>query len=142
MVKECWGDAWSPTLTTALSNQRIEEFTVMQQSIVHKSPQRGVCDSWEWIGAPFSVQGAYKRLCEGKLDNHSINNVCRFLRQQKVPLKVRLFGWLLLWKRLMTRVFHRQLYSESSTECGLCSGAKEDCAHLFFECPFVRSIWD
>ena len=86
----------------------------MQQSIVHKSPKRGVCDSWEWIGAPFSIRGGYKRLCEGQSEeNHSIKNACRFLWRQKVPLKVRLFGWLLLQKRLMTRVFHRQLYPES-----------------------------
>ena len=48
---------------------------VMQQSIVHKSLQRGVCDSWEWIGAPFSVRGVYKRLCEGQSEeNHSISS--------------------------------------------------------------------
>ena len=115
----------------------------MQQSIVHKSPQRGMWNSWEWISVPFSVWGAYKRLCEGQSEeNHSINSACSFLWQQKVPLKVRLLRWLLLWKRLMTRVFHRRLYPESSAACGLCSSAEEDCAHLFFECSFARSICD
>ena len=38
----------------------------MQQSIVYKRLQRGVCDSWEWIGAPFSVRGEYKRFCKGQ----------------------------------------------------------------------------
>ena len=61
MVKECWGGAWSLTLAGALSDQRIEEFMVMQQSIVHKSLQRGVCDSWEWIGAPILCAGGYIR---------------------------------------------------------------------------------
>ena len=116
---------------------------VIQQSIVHKSPQRRVCDSWEWISAPFSVRGAYKRLCKGQFEeNNSISSSCRFLWRQKVPLKVQLFGCLLLWKRLMTQVFDKRLCLESSAECGLHSGAEEDCAHLFFECPFTRSVWD
>ena len=41
-----------------------------------------------------------------------------------------------------TRVFHRQLYPESSAECDLSSGAEDNCAHLFFRSPFARSIWD
>ena len=32
-----------------------------------------------------------------------------------------------------------QLYIETSADCNLCLGAKEDCAHLFFGCPFFRS---
>ena len=43
-VEECWDSTWNPTLAGALSDQRIEEFMVIQQSIVHKRPQRGVCD--------------------------------------------------------------------------------------------------
>ena len=67
-VEECWDDTWNPTLGGVLSNKRVEEFTIMQQSQIHKRPQRGVRDGWEWIGAQFSVQGAYKRLCEGKYE--------------------------------------------------------------------------
>ena len=68
MVEEFWGSICNPTLARALSDQRIEEFMVMQRSIVHKRPQRGMCDRLEWIGAPFFVQGAYKRLCEGQFE--------------------------------------------------------------------------
>ena len=40
----------------------------MQQSLVCKRPQRGVSNGWEWIGAQFSVRGAYKMLCEGQYE--------------------------------------------------------------------------
>ena len=115
----------------------------MQRSIVHKRPQRGMCDRLEWIGAPFLVRGAYKRLCEGQSEEYpSFNKACRFIWQPKVPLKVGLFSCLLLWKRLMTKAFHIRLYPETSAECGLCLRAEEDYAQLFFGCPFARSIWD
>ena len=59
----------------------------MQQSLQHKKPQSGACDGWEWINAPFSVQGAHKRLCKGQYEeNQSINKACRFfffLKQER-----------------------------------------------------------
>ena len=62
-MEERWDDTWNLTLARALSDQRAEEFMIRQQSLVHKKPQRGVRDGWEWIGTQFSVRGAYKRLC-------------------------------------------------------------------------------
>ena len=64
---ECWDGTWNSMLAGALSNQRIEEFMVMQQSIVHKRPQRGVCDGWEWIRAPFSYEGHIKGSTRGNM---------------------------------------------------------------------------
>ena len=46
-VEECWDSTWNLTFAEALSDQRIEEFIVMQQSIVHKRPQRGMCNRLE-----------------------------------------------------------------------------------------------
>ena len=43
-------------------------------------------------------------------------------------------------EKIYDMIFHRRLYPESLAECGLCSGAEEYYAHLFFECPFARSI--
>ena len=76
---------------------------LMQQSLVHKRPQSGAHDGWEWIDAQFSVRGVYKKLCEGQYEeNLSNNRSCKFIWKQKVPLKVRFFGWLLFRRRLMT----------------------------------------
>ena len=53
---------------------------IMQQSLVHKKPQHRVCDGWEWIGAQFSIRGAYKRLCEGQYEeSRPIRSACRFI---------------------------------------------------------------
>ena len=97
IVAECWDGIWNQTLARALLDQKVEEFLLMQQSTLYKRPQSGAPDGWVWIGAQFSVRGAYKRLCEGNHEeNPSILRACRFIWRRKVPLKVRFFSWLLL----------------------------------------------
>ena len=92
--------------------------------------------------APFSIQRANKRLCKGQyVEDRLIIRACRFIWQQKVPLKMGLFFLLLLRKRFMMRVLHRQLYPRTSADCNLCSGTKEDNAYLLFGCPFTLTIW-
>ena len=61
-MEECWDDTWNPMLARALSDQRVEKFMIVQQSLIFKRPMSGACDKWEWIGAQFSVPGAYKKL--------------------------------------------------------------------------------
>ena len=79
-MEECWDGTWNPPLARALSDQKIKEFMFMQQSIVHNRPQSGVCDGWEWISDPFSIRGAYKRLCEGQYEEDIlINRACKFI---------------------------------------------------------------
>ena len=56
-VAKCWDSTWNPTLAGALSDQRVEELLLMQQSLLHKQPQSGAQDGWVWIGAQFSVRG-------------------------------------------------------------------------------------
>ena len=79
-VEEFWDGMRNPTLAGALSDQRVKEFMVMQQSLIYKRPQRKVRDGWEWIGAQFSIQRAYKRLFEGQYEeSQPIIKACRFI---------------------------------------------------------------
>ena len=41
----------------------------------------------------------------------------------------------------MIRVLRKKMYPDASDECVLCRGGEEDCEHLFFYCPFARTIW-
>ena len=38
-MEECWDGTWNLTLAGALSDQRVEKFMIMQQSLIHKRPQ-------------------------------------------------------------------------------------------------------
>ena len=132
-----------PIKNGALSDQRVEEHMIMQQSLVQKRPHSGAQDGWEWIGAPFPVQGAYKKLCKGQQEeSQPVIRGCSFIWRQKVALKVQFFGWVLLRRRLLTRVFHKQLYLEDLAECTICSEGEEDCYKSFFRVPFARMIWN
>ena len=59
--------------------------------------------------------------------------------KQLLPLKVRLFGWLLLRRCIMTRTLRRRFDPEASAVCPLCNEAEEDCSHLFFQCPLAQA---
>ncbi|XP_078443744.1 uncharacterized protein LOC144713124 [Wolffia australiana] len=65
----------------------------------------------------------------------------RILWRRRIPLKVKIFGWLLLRRRLVTRQFRQRWYPGNTAECVLCSGAVEDCGHLFFRCPTAQAVW-
>ena len=66
---------------------------------------------------------------------------CRLLWKCRIPLKIKLFGWLLLRQRLITRSLRQRFCPDAPTECPLCAGAAEDCSHLFFECQFAQMAW-
>ena len=108
----------------------------MQQSVVHKKPHRGAHDGLEWIRAQFSLRGAYKRLCERQYEESR-----PIIRRQRVPIKMRFFGWLLLQRRLMTRLVYKQSYPEIPTSCAQCSSGEEDCA-FFFRMPFCQDAME
>ena len=61
--------------------------------------------------------------------------------RRRIPLKIKVFGWLLIRDRLMTRSLRQRFVSEADDGCVMCSCATEDCSHLFFECPLVQPVW-
>ena len=48
---------------------------------------------------------------------------CRLVWKRRIPLKIHIFGWLLLRQRLMTRVVRQRMLPASSVSCPLCDGA-------------------
>ena len=61
--------------------------------------------------------------------------------KRRLPLKVKVFAWLLLRRRLMTRSRLQRMVSDAPAECLLCARAVEDCQHLFFACPLAQIVW-
>ena len=90
----------------------------------------------------FSVKEIYKTL-RGRhiVEDPAVIEACLYVSKLKIPCKVRIFAWQLLRGRLMTRVRRKRTIPEAQDDCVLCTGAVEDCSHLFFECPFARAIW-
>ena len=93
---------------------------------------------------PFLSKELVQKIREGPYEDQSITQTCRLIWTQKVPLKVQVFGWLHLRRRLMTHVFGKRLFflnrDSTSAECIICSRGDEDCMHLF-EWHLGRMIW-
>ena len=61
--------------------------------------------------------------------------------KRRIPLKIRIFEWLLLRQRLMTQVVRQRMFPASPVSCPLYDGGPEDCSHLFFQCPLAQAAW-
>ena len=91
---------------------------------------------------PGSLQAAYRLLREQEVpEDPLILQRCRLVWKRRLPLKIKVFAWLLARRRLMIRALRQQMVPNSPVECPLCAGAVEDCSHLFFACPLAQAVW-
>jgi hypothetical protein len=95
-------------------------------------------DVMRWSLEPsgeFSVRSLYLRLCQGTPRKHY-----GVLWRIAVPLKIRIFLWQLVRKRLPSNDNIRRRRGPSSGRCALC-GEMEDTNHIFFTCVLARFMW-
>ena len=89
--------------------------------------QEATRDAWVWRQPRFSAKATYRLLC-GQMppeDPHIIQR-CRLVWKRRIPLKIRIFRWLLLRQPLMTRVMRQRMLPATSVSCPLCDGGPED----------------
>jgi hypothetical protein len=95
-------------------------------------------DAIRWALEPsgeFSVRSLYLRLCQGTPRKHY-----GVLWRIAVPLKIRIFLWQLVRKRLPSNDNIRRRRGPSSGRCALC-GEMEDTNHIFFTCVLAKFLW-
>ncbi|GAU22230.1 hypothetical protein TSUD_227660 [Trifolium subterraneum] len=138
---------WVDRLSTEEANQMKE----LSEPLVGFSLHPFNSDRWRWIqesSGIFSVKSYYNVLIENSHMEELDINVLTAIRQlcrNDVPSKVLFFGWRLLLERPPTRVAlnHRGiLLNQQDLSCIFCSLIHEDCSHLFFQCPFSKSVWE
>ena len=141
-MQQAWRNAWCPLLPDAMSDQRLEDLLRMQAALAHLQPVEAAGDAWEWRGSRFSARGAYKLLLDAEPPEDSdVVQRCRLLWRRRIPLKIKIFGWLLIRGRLMTCALRQRYVPGADAGCVMCSATMEDCTHLFFECPLVQTVW-
>ena len=141
-VQSAWTGAWSPALPMALSDQRVDDLLCLQARLANLRPSGEENDAWIWRGAVFSTKAAYKSLRGlSALEDALTRRRCRWIWKRRLPLKIRLFAWLLLRRHLMTWVFRQHMYPDSPLSCPLCNQGAEDCDHLFFQCSLAQESW-
>jgi hypothetical protein len=92
---------------------------------------------WRWQdSAKFKVHLLYEWLDFGGVPNTDFDIVWK----SKLPMKIKVFMWLVRRKRIMTKdlLLKRGWVGDSS--CVFC-GEHETIHHLFVTCPFINSIW-
>ena len=140
-VSQAWQNAWAPVLPSVLSEQRVLNFMRLQVLLANQRPSAGP-DAWIWCGQNFNVRAVYLRLRERVVPEDPL-----FLRlwrrawKSRTPLKIRIFIWLLLRQRLMTRSFRQRMAPDSAGDCALCGANLENCEHLFVLCPISQAVW-
>jgi hypothetical protein len=83
----------------------------------------------------YSVQSMYYKLSQGaSVAFH--NDVW----EARVPLKIKIFAWLLILDRLPSSLLVAGRNGPASGACALC-GAPEDSSHILFSCSMARFAW-
>ena len=73
---------------------------------------------------------------------HNVGKVpYRFMWKVKIPLRIKIFIWLMLKKSILTRDVLRRRGGVCDKNCLFC-GQEESINHLFFSCPLARYVWN
>ena len=140
-VRQAWHDAWAPSMPAALSDQRTSELLRLQELLANQRLSEGQ-DGWTWCERRFSVRTAYWHLrAQAGSEDPLFLGLWRRIRRSRIPLKIQVFLWLLLRRRLMTRSLRQQMVHSSSAECTMCGAIVEDCDHLFTRCLVAQTVW-
>lgn len=92
---------------------------------------------WRWDpGGRFSVKSAYSALSEGGVRDVHANKLWRL----RIPLKGKIFYWIVLKKRLLTADNLIKRGWTGDTTCVLCGSEEETMDHLFTNCVFAKFI--
>ncbi|OAY70170.1 putative ribonuclease H protein [Ananas comosus] len=143
LVKNCFGnDDWNwarilgddATLLTGFEpnisalKDRVTSFKVGQHMDVI---------GWRWCSSGiFSVKSAYRMLNDGGTIDGRTSKIWRL----RIPLKVKVFCWLVLKKRPLTTDNLVKRWWTGETACVLCRDHDETVDHLFTQCVFLKYI--
>ena len=141
-MQQAWNDAWVMPLPVALRDQQMAELISLQELLTDRCISEAVQDVWIWNGPSFTTRAAYRRLRDQENpEDPLILQRCRVVWKRRLPLKIKVFAWLLLRWRLMTRSKLQRMVPDAPAECPLCARAVEDCQHLFFAYPLAQTVW-
>jgi hypothetical protein len=90
--------------------------------------------TWEKFGT-FSVKSMYNHLFSSE-----VNNPKKKLWEAKIPMKVKIFMWLIDANAILTKDNLRRKNWQGDKRCFFCN-IFESVEHLFFDCYVARYIW-
>jgi hypothetical protein len=102
-------------------------------------------DTLLWMGRDTSgrilVKNIYEAI-ENKKKNKEIGGWRKALWSWEVPLKLKLFNWLMIENKLLTWEILQRRGFVGPGWCILCKKNRESISHLFADCHFTCSVWE
>ncbi len=142
-VKECWGEngwQWELILDGIDASSVSLSASILQlKAEISTLAPANSCDSirWRWSNSGiFTVKSAYKVLQDGGLRGSPYVRIWSI----KVPLKVKIFVWLVLRGRVRTKENLSKVGWTGELHCTLCPDVCETIDHLFLTCPTTSAI--
>jgi hypothetical protein len=170
MTVRFWEDVWLadaplcqqyPALYNIVQHKNVLVSTVMAHTPLNITFRRGLSDNnWlQWLNlcqqlmaislnsepdvfcwkltdsGLFSVKSMYLDMMNG----HTIY-LRKYLWKIKIPLKIKIFMWFLIYKVLLTKDNLAKRKWNGCQKCCFCDST-ETVNHLFITCPFVKIIW-
>ena len=117
----------------------MEEWIALQQLFQHFTLSSNMEDRliWRWSQNDlFTVNSFYKWLEFGGFPNSEFKHIWI----AHIPLKIKVFLWLLKRDKLLTKTNLRDKGWPGDLTCVFCS-AQENADHLFVSCSYVQCIW-
>jgi hypothetical protein len=90
---------------------------------------------WNLGRKGFSVNSIYKNKMEDQ-----VLIPYKFLWKSKLPQKIKIFIWLVVRNKILTKDNLKKRNWNGSLECCFC-GVDESIDHLFFHCPIAKYMW-
>lgn len=91
--------------------------------------------AWKIGNKGFTVKFLYN-----SMQTEKPQKIYKVLWKMKLPAKIKIFLWLLLWKRILTKDNLKKRGWLGDHSCMFCAG-DESIDHLFFGCSLARFVW-
>ncbi len=144
-VRDCWGRRgwkWSKILKGFVPAGTAEREMVTQLRSATQAFHIGNDNDeirWRWATSEvFSVKSVYTFLQDGGVSGSRFGQVW----STRIPLKVKIFLWLVLKKRVLTADNMAKRGWTGPGVCPMCEVESETVDHLFLGCPFSAQLLD
>ena len=119
--------------TSIILSEWIQLLGFFPSHYLDSSPDRII---WRWTSSGlFTVQSLYKWLSFRGVTT----NTCNTLWKAKIPLKIKVFIWLLRQDKILTKCNLQSRGWQDNIDCCFC-GAPETVDHFFVTCPFISYL--
>lgn len=141
LVADCWaGDGWNIKFRRAFGETELKEWDRLMGSLEEtRLAEIENEDSFSWVfeqSRVYSTRSMYRNTMFRGVRNYRMKK----LWKSKLPMKIKIFMWMLIQDKLQTRVNLKKKQWKGDVKCCLCGKVVSN-DHLFFNCILAKTVW-